>query len=384
LALGWGAIYASRTCLFPLYPVIAADLGISFARVGFLSGFYFMIYVLFQIPAGLVMDRLGTKRCLMAGCVFSSLALIGTAFFGNSYGELLFLFGVQGLSDSFYYSGAQGTIVTHTPPEHKAIASAMLGAGMSIGILAGLGLSHVLYAALEGYRPLFLLLGILRFALAGLILRFVPDVPSAPVRFGIRDYFPMFRDAYIWRIGGVIFCLMYGFWVMLNWGPTFLGMERGFVAEHAGFYSGLVALASIPGGLAWGSLSNRIGPKAVIITAMPLSGVFLFAVAGVGASYSFIVLSLLAFGLCTNSAIVPVSVVWISRISEARYPGKTVGVIAFFNCVIVSSAIVAPVLSGFIRDLSDSLSGAIYLAAASALISPLLLRGIGRERDSGV
>jgi len=172
---------------------------------------------------------------------------------------------------------------------------------------------------------------------------------------------------------------MYGFWVMVNWGPTFLGAERGFVAEQAGFYSGLIAVASIPGAIAWGSLSNRVGPKAVLTAAMPLSGIFLFALVKAGASYPLIVLSLMCFGFCTNTAVIPVCTVWISRIAALRYPGKTMGTIGFYNCVVVSSAIVAPVLSGFIRDLTGTLSGAIYLAAGSMLLSTLLLLGIDTE-----
>jgi MFS family permease len=96
LALGWASIYSSRTCLYPLFPVIAAELGVSSVHAGFLSGFYFMVYVLFQIPAGFLMDRLGTKRCLVTGYFLSSLALIGTAVWGNGYAELLFFFGAQG------------------------------------------------------------------------------------------------------------------------------------------------------------------------------------------------------------------------------------------------------------------------------------------------
>lgn len=333
-----------------------------------------MLYVLFQVPAGLLMDRLGTKRCLTTGYALSGLALIGTALLGNSYAKLLFFFGVQGLGDSFYFSGAQGTIVTHVAPERKAISSALLGVGISTGVILGLGFSHMLYVALEGYRPPFLLLGILRLVVTCILFRFVPDVTSAGTQASIREYLPLLRDRNIWRIGGAAFCLMYGFWVMANWGPTFLRMERGFVAEHAGFYSGLIALAAIPGALLWGWLSNRIGPKIVLITTLSLSGVFLFAIAGAGASYLLIVLSLLAFGF--SSSAVPISDVWVSRTVARRYPGRAIGAIAFYNSVIISSAAVAPVLSGFIRDLTGSLSGAIYLAAVGALLSTLLLRGI--------
>ncbi len=99
LSLGWAAIYASRSFLYPLFPIIAAHLGISSTQAGSLSGFYFILYVAFQIPAGLLMDRIGTKRCLIAGCLLSGLALFGIGFLGNSYGMLLFFLGVQGIGE---------------------------------------------------------------------------------------------------------------------------------------------------------------------------------------------------------------------------------------------------------------------------------------------
>ena len=322
------------------------------------------------------MDRVGTKRCLIAGCIVSSLALFGIGFLGNSYGMLLFFLGVQGIGDSFYYSGAQGTIAFHTPPERKAIASALLAMGMAIGTLLGLAFSYELYSAFESYRIPFLFVAVVKLVVTGLIARFAPNVSPSAEKTDARDYLALFRDVNIWRISVATFFLMYGFWVMVNWGPTFLEAERGFVAEQAGFYSGLIALASIPGGLLWGRLSNRIGRKPVVMISLLINGFSLFAIAGIGSSYLWIVLSLLAFGLCANSAIIPVVVVWVGRIAAERYPGKMVGAIAFFNCLIVSSAIVAPVVSGFIRDVTGSLSGSIYLAAAAAIVSPLLLLGL--------
>lgn len=379
LVLGWATIYANRTCLYPLLPLIAATLDITSAQAGLLSSVYFTLYVLFQIPSGLLMDRLGTKKCLVAAYSASGLALFGIGLLGDSYGWLLLFFGIQGLGDSFYYTAAQTTIVTYAPPQRKSLYSALLGVGMSLGTVAGLGFSHMLYAYFEGYRIPFLLLAFPTLAIAGALACFVPNVVSSK-KTSAADYLPLFCDRDIWRISGAIFCLMYGFWVILNWGPTFLASERGFVAEQAGFYSGLVALAAVPGGIFWSRLSDRIGRKTVLAAVLPLSAFFLFSVASVE-SFHLMVLSLLAFGFCTNAAVVPVAVLWISHITASRYAGRTAVAISFFNCLIVASAVVAPVLSGFIRDLSGSLAGAIFLGAGVVLTGPLLIAGIRETRE---
>jgi MFS family permease len=324
------------------------------------------------------MDRLGTKKCLVSGCAASGIALLCAGLRGDGYGALLFFFGAQGVGDSFFYTAAQTTIVTHAPPERKNLYSALLGIGMSAGVLSGLGLSHSLYAAFADYRAPFLLSAFPMLAMAGMTVFFVPDVPpSGTAR--VRDYIPLFRDADIRRISGAMFCLMYGFWVCLNWGPVFLRTERGFAAEQAGFYSGLIALASIPGGLLWSRLTKRLGRKTVIMTALPLCALALFCVAD-ARPFSAITASLLAFGFCTNAAVVPVAVLWVGRLAGSRYPGRVTVAIAFFNCVLVTSAVVAPALSGLIRDLSGSLSGAIFFAAGVVLSGLLFLPGT-RETD---
>ncbi len=379
LALGWAAIYTNRTCLYPLLPLIETALDISSAQAGFLSGIYFMFYVVLQIPAGFLMDRLGTKRCLVAGYVFSGTALLCIGLLGRSYSALLFFFAMQGIGDSFYYAAAQTTIATFVKPEKKALYSALLGVGMSIGVLLGLGFSHPLYAFFRGYRMPFFLLAFPTLVVAAALARFVPDVrPSGKAN--LADYIPIFRDADLWKIGLAIFCLMYGFWVVLNWGPTFLKAERGFVPGQAGFYSGLVAFASIPGGILWSRLSDRLGRRPVILSVLPLMALFLFCIVKAG-SFAAIVASLLGFGFCTNAAIVPVAVVWVSHIANERYPGKTAVAIGFFNCVIIASAVLAPVVSGFIRDLTGSLANALLLGSAIVLTGALLAAGTRETRE---
>jgi MFS family permease len=373
LALGWAFIYASRTCLYPLFPVIAAALGITSAQTGRLSSISFIFYVVLQIPAGLLMNRLGTKRCLISGCAASGFALLGAGLLGGSYGALLFFFALQGVGDSFFYTAAQTTIVTHAPPERKSLYSALLGIGMSIGVLTGLGLSHSLYTAFADYRAPFFLSAFPMLAAAGMTALFVPNVaPSGTASF--RDYIPLFRDTDIWRLSGAMFCLLYGFWVCLNWGPTFLRVERGFVAEQAGFYSGLLALASIPGGLLWSRLTGRFRRKTILAAALSLCALFLFCVAN-ARSFPAIAASLLGLGFCSNTAVVPVAVLWVSQLAGPRYPGKVTVAIAFFNCILIASAIVAPALSGLIRDLSGSLAGAIFLAAGVVFSGLLFLPG---------
>ncbi|MCH1521838.1 MAG: MFS transporter, partial [Arenicellales bacterium] len=59
-----------------LHRELSLDFGLSAASLGSLSALYFYSYVLMQIPTGLLADRFGPRRLLMAGLVLSTLGAI--------------------------------------------------------------------------------------------------------------------------------------------------------------------------------------------------------------------------------------------------------------------------------------------------------------------
>ncbi len=65
LAAGWLLTYANRTVLYPLLSIIAADFSLSSADVGLLTRSYFFTYLLLQVPAGILGDRIGMRRVLL-------------------------------------------------------------------------------------------------------------------------------------------------------------------------------------------------------------------------------------------------------------------------------------------------------------------------------
>jgi MFS family permease len=61
--------------LYVLLPVWAAELGLSFAQVGFLKTAYSGGMAAFQIPAGLLAERWGESRLLAAGTAVTALGI---------------------------------------------------------------------------------------------------------------------------------------------------------------------------------------------------------------------------------------------------------------------------------------------------------------------
>ena len=65
LAIGALFMYADRTVLYPMLEVIAAEFKLGGTATGFITSTYFLLYVLMQVPAGLLGDAFGLKGVLM-------------------------------------------------------------------------------------------------------------------------------------------------------------------------------------------------------------------------------------------------------------------------------------------------------------------------------
>lgn len=380
-AAGWAVIYADRTVLYPLLTVIAGDFGLSSTEAGLLTSTYFLMYLVLQLPAGVAGDRWGMKRVLLATYALAGAGMLGLGLTGTSYAWLLFFVGLHGLGAGAYYPAAYGTMLQVVAPERRGLSAAVIGTGMAAGLLTGLAMSGPVYEWLGNWRAPFLLLCIPTFLMLGFFQLAVPAVRSTTT-VSWRDYRAILADRDLWLINIVTFTALYGFWVAVTWGPTFLKLERGFSLGQAGFYTGLVALTALPAGLAWGRLSDRWGRKPVALIMLPCCALALGVLSQV-TSPAAIVASLMAFGLFSNSAFTPVMAAWTGDIASRRYPGLMGAAVGVFNFVVMSAAIVAPTVSGFLRDATGSLvpamlAGSALVLAGSALI--LLLPGNIRDK----
>ena len=372
LILGWAVLYADRTALYPLLSVIAETLGISSAQAGSITSAYFLFYVLLQIPSGLAADRWGTKRVLLFMFALSGAGILGFGLFGNTFSLLLLFSALHGLGAGAYYPCCFGTILATVPPEKRGISSGFIGMGMALGILGGMAVSGPLYEFFGHYRPPFLVLAVPTVLMLFAFIRFLPDTRNSSGSPSLSVYLCLFKDRDIWKINMATFCSLYGFWAAATWGPTFLQAERGFSLSGSGLYTGLIALSALPGGVLWGRLSDRFGRRKIASFVLPASGAALFLLTRVQGA-PLIVSTLLLFGIFSNTAFSPVAVSWIGDIVSKRHPGSMSAAVGFFNATIMSSAVIAPLVSGFLRDVTGSLVPAILAGAALMFAGTVML-----------
>ena len=376
---GWAVIYADRTILYPLLTVIAKEFDLTGFQTGLISGTYFTLYVAAMLPAGLLAEHLGLKRTLV---IFSLVCAVGIAGFGIAavdYLALLAMAGLHGAGAGSYYTMAYSITIHTVPGRSRGIASGVINGGMSVGLAVGLALAGPLYQATGSWRMPFLILAVPTFLMAVLFQRGVREVPI-PRRRGTPAW-ELLRDPTLLRMNLSGFCVLYGWWVLLSWGPVFFQSERNVSLTMSGLYTLVIAVTAIPSGLLLGRLSDRIGRKRIILAMLPLTALSLVAIPQVY-SRTGMLLALMAYGLVGKLAWDPLAISWLGDYVSRHRPEAVGTAVALFSFTSVLSAVIGPPLTGWVKDATGSLAGGFYLAAALALVAYILAMGVqdaGRE-----
>ena len=371
LAAGWAVTYANRTVIYPLLSIIAAEYSLSSADAGLLTGSYFLTYLLLQLPAGILGDRFGMKRVLLSTYAVASVGAIGLGLAVGHYAMMVLCMAVHGLGAGGFYPSSFGMMMQKTEPGRRAFSSALIGTGMAVGLLTGMTAGGTLYEMFQSVRVPILAVALPSILILFLFYRYLPDTKGAPAP-AWSQYRAILTDWDLWRINLTTFTALYGFWVAVTWGPTFLKVERGFSLGAAGFYTGLIAVSAIPASIFWGRLADRIGRKKVAAFVLPASATALLLLS-VLETPAVLIGMLVLFGMLSNTAFVPSMIAWSADIVEKRHPGLTGASVGIFNGAIMFSAVVAPVVSGFLRDQTGSLGPAMIAAAILMFAGTLLL-----------
>jgi MFS family permease len=151
--------FIDRQLLVVLQEAIKADMGLSDAQLGLLSGFSFaVIYVTAGIPIAYWADRGNRKNIIaLALAVWSGMtALSGLA---QNYTHLLLARIGVGLGEAGGSPPAHSIISDYYPPEKRGTALSIYSSGLYFGVLMGYILGGAIADAL-GWRATFFLVGI--------------------------------------------------------------------------------------------------------------------------------------------------------------------------------------------------------------------------------
>jgi MFS family permease len=125
----------------PLFPLLRAELDVSWVALGVISSVFYAVSGLAQPVAGFVVDHLGARRVLLAGMALMSLA-IAAAGLAPAYGALLPVAALAGLGNSVFHP-ADYSMLNHT------VSAKRIARAYSVHQISG-NLGWVLAPALVG------------------------------------------------------------------------------------------------------------------------------------------------------------------------------------------------------------------------------------------
>src|SRR5688500_13307418 len=142
---------------YPLLPLVAAELGLSYAQVGAIKTAYSGASSVLQVPAGIVAERRGEQALLALGTGWVGLGLLLVALTG-SYLPLLIASAAAGLGGNVQHPVASAVVARLYDAGRRATAIGTLNFAGDVGkVLAPLIVW--LAAAIAGWRGGFMALG---------------------------------------------------------------------------------------------------------------------------------------------------------------------------------------------------------------------------------
>ena len=389
LALGWVVIWISRMMFTPIYPVLSDFFGgVSNAELGAISSFYFLGYVIMQIPSGILVDRFGMKQVIVPGFLvfFAGVAVMAIS---TTLPMLYAGSVISGAGCGTFYGIAYTITNVFVPKEKKSLATAVVNSGTAIGSGAGLVTASLLVGThIITWQTLVACTGILALIMAVVFAKTLPgrtkETDTAELELereekgsgeGIKKLFkPKMVAAYI-----VYFSTLYAYYLISTWLPNFLETERGFAGSFTGIVSSLVFFAGIPGALVFSRLADRMPEKKIALIAIlqAAAAITLFFMVQ-PLPQPLIVALIVLYGLLGKLTVEPIIISWLGDFAPKDSVTTTFGVFNFFG---MSASVFAPAVTG---SLTDSLGSGVYgyyLAIAIVIAFTAVFLGIACRKD---
>jgi len=382
LCLGWTLLYADRTALYPLLSVIGEEFNLTSTMMGTITSSYFLVYVTMQIPSGILADKLGKKQLLILTFIIAGIALLGFGLFAKSYILLLLFTALHGFGAGSFYPCAYGIMLKTVDSKQWGIGAAIVNLGMSFGLIIGLAVSGPLYLHFKSYAGIFIALALMTILAALGFNNILPDVTNdSGSNNTSKKAFPLteiLKNSNLVLINLAQFCALYGYWTAVTWGATFFQEERGISMELAGLFVAIVGISAIIPSILMGRISDKLGRKKIALILFPLGAITIFLMAYARSNLT-IILSLIAYGIFGKSSWDPIAVAWAGSHATAMDKSALGTAMGVFNFSGMMSAVVAPVVTGFIRDITGSLVAAYYVAALVSIMGGILVMFVREE-----
>lgn len=370
-----------RMAFAPLIPTFVDDLGLTYAAAGTIQTAYFWTYTAVQIPVGVVADRWGVRRVMIA-CM--TLLAIGAVLFARSdgYAEAVAARMIVGLGAAAVWVPGMRLLSEWFPPTERGRATGLMSAGGGCGGTLALVLVP-LAATAWGWRFAYGVLAapaVVTLALIVLGLRRHQRAGAAPAPHAPGALGRVFRSRRLLPLNLAVLCSYGGYFSFLTFLPAFLVRQLEMTDAGAGFVAALVTAGTIVSWPLAGLVSDRLGRrKPVYLMSQALSALACaaFALAVPHLAPWAVAATALATGVLVGGMILPF--VMVVELFPAELAATAAGVT---NAACFVGGMVLPIVLGAMVDATGGFAASFLVAGAVQALA-LVLGALVTETGPG-
>lgn len=290
--------YLDRNSISSIGDDITKELGLSDTQWGMILSAFSFAYGAFEIPTGIMVDKIGPKRTLIRIVIWWSLFTILTGFASGFYFLLIvrFLFGA---GEAGAFPTISVAIARWYPTIERGRIQSIVWMGSRLGgALAPI--TSIWLASSFGWRGVFYLFGTLGLIWAIWWYFFFKDEPremkgiseseireieeGRSVKSNSHSLLPwktVLKNSNLWALMGMYHCLLYGAYFYMSWMPKYLQNGRGIPKSELGWMVSLPFVLGMLGTLAGGFASDYLAKKKGLTFGRRYVGMFGLVMAGI-------------------------------------------------------------------------------------------------------
>jgi len=398
---GWVIVFTGMLCVMAclgigrfalgmLLPSMAATLNLSYSQMGYISTANFLGYLVSVIVSGHLAMRTGPRPFIFCSLlvVGISMALVSQS---RTFSHVLLLYMLTGIGSGATNVPVMGLVSAwfKAKKRGKAAGFIVIGSGFAI-ILSGKLIPYInAVSGSEGWRTSWLILSAIVITVAVtslLLLRNRPEEKGllpvgsdqevdSPGLAAPKQQINVYKEGMIYYLGIIYFLFGYTYVVYATFIVTTLVKERGFSESVAGTFWAWVGFLSLFSGPVFGTLSDRLGRKAGLITVFSLQALSYLLVAS-GLPGMFLYLSIFFYGIVAWS-ITSIMAAAVGDYVGARNAATAFGLITF---IFGFGQISGPSVAGILAEKTGSFSISYYMAAGFAGVAILLTTFLRKPR----
>ncbi|HBA34438.1 MAG TPA: hypothetical protein DCZ12_09930 [Gammaproteobacteria bacterium] len=350
-----------RSSLGVLGPDLMQELSFSAEWLGIMTGLFFLVFALNQIPLGILLDRYGPRRVVSTFLLFT---IVGCGLFvvANSVWMLIAGRVMMGLGSSALIISSFVLLARWFTPEKYANATSILIAlGNAGGLLATAPLAAL--AAWLSWRGAFAVVAVFCAIVAALVFFFIQDnppgkkvkpVPKQSLSEQLKGTWVIIKNPatkHLIAIAAVAYPSVAT--ILALWGGPFLFDVYGLDTLARGNVLLCMAIAAIVSPLFYGWLNNIIGTRAIAFLGSSITVAVLLTLAFAPKMDLFfitVLMTLLGGGAGYNMLVLPVSRFFFPE----HMTGRAVTTV---NIAIVGGVAIMQMLTGFIVGAFPEVNG---------------------------